>query len=121
VPATLPELIETLESADTPCEYAFYGLLTSFAFYDAKDGRVAVRIGLSHGCEVARGNLTQLGIWLDVPDSLREDLARAADGSGGLLMKAAPRRFGGASVGFEWEEDRSALVREWRRRASPKP
>lgn len=55
-------------------------LLEQFAFYevDAAQHRVAVRIGVSHGCEVLRGTFTQIGVYLPIPPALSADLTAAA-------------------------------------------
>ena len=57
-PKTIRELIQM---ADGGCEIGFHLLNESFAFHHIRKDRVAVRIGLSHGCEVMRGNYTELG------------------------------------------------------------
>jgi hypothetical protein len=66
-PKTIAELIRM---ADGGCEIGFHLLNESFAFHHIQEDRVAVRIGLSHGCEVLRGNYTELGITLPIPPEL---------------------------------------------------
>jgi hypothetical protein len=66
-------------------------MLQNFAFHHVKGDQVAVRIGLSHGCEVARGALTQIGLYLPIPKALAEPLAAAANGRRGYLMGRAPK------------------------------
>jgi uncharacterized protein YecT (DUF1311 family) len=60
-------------------------LVTDFAFlYRLGRNTAAVRIGLRHGCEVERGNFTELRpIYLRIPDTLTEDFQRALE-SGAL-------------------------------------
>jgi len=65
-------------------------MLRSFAFHHVKGNDVAVRIGLSHGCEVMRGNFTQLGVYLPMPKKMRSALERAASRKEDFLMKGAP-------------------------------
>lgn len=72
----------------------------SFAFYSLEKEQVAVRVGLSHGCETARGSLTQFGILLPIPSAIAEDLKAAADKKAGFLMKDS-KAFG--EVSFSWE------------------
>lgn len=60
-------------------------LLTRFAFHHIENGKVAVRIGLS-GTPVCRDNLTQIGILLPIPESLKQPLALADAGTEGFLM-----------------------------------
>ena len=85
-PARLTALVQTLSEAPSECEYAFSDdLLTRFAFHHLEGGKVAVRLGLSHGCEVMRGRLTQLGILLPIPERLKAPLAQAAAGRQGFL------------------------------------
>lgn len=59
--------------------------LTSFAFYELKGNKVAVRIGMSHSCEAARGEFTQLGVYLPVPNWLLPKLKTAQ--RAGTLMQ----------------------------------
>jgi hypothetical protein len=74
-PKTIRELIQV---ADGGCEIGFHLLNESFAFHHIRKDRVAVRIGLSHGCEVMRGNYTELGFYLPIPQGLRDFLEVAA-------------------------------------------
>ena len=66
-PKTIKELIRM---ADGGCEIGFHLLNESFSFHHIQGDRVAVRIGLSHGCEVMRGNYTELSITLPIPSEL---------------------------------------------------
>jgi hypothetical protein len=86
-PTTLDALLNALDGG---CEMDLGpGMMTHYAFDDLDGSRVAVRIGLSHGCEVMRGNFTQIGVWLPVPAALAAPLV-AADRDG-ALMEDAPR------------------------------
>lgn len=49
----------------------------SFVFHHVEGDKVAIRIGVPHGCEAARGNFTQLGLLLPIPTSLRKALDQA--------------------------------------------
>ena len=74
-PKNLPEL---LAKVDGGCDFYFSKKsLSNFAFHHVNKNRVAVRLGLSHGCEVQRGNLTQIGFYLPIPNQLKEQLTRA--------------------------------------------
>ena len=87
-PKTTDALVKALESSNTECEYSFDpDLLNRFAFHHVEGRQVAVRIGLSHGCEVARGKLTQLGILLPIPPALQGALDRASTRAEGFLMR----------------------------------
>jgi hypothetical protein len=87
-PGSLPELIRTLAATEGECEYAFTeDMLSHFAFHHLEGDKVAVRIGLSHGVEACRGELTQLGLLLPVPASLASALKAADAGSGGYVMR----------------------------------
>ncbi|MEN9354481.1 MAG: hypothetical protein RL318_1806 [Fibrobacterota bacterium] len=83
---TPPTSLTDIENLnDSTCIMGFgSGMWTSFAFHHLQGDSVAVRIGLSHGCEVARGSFTQLGILLPVPPAWKEAL-RAAERSGQLM------------------------------------
>lgn len=74
------------------CEYGFdKDLLSRFAFYQIQGDKVAVRLGLSYGGELCRGQLTQLGLLLPIPATLKADLNQAATQQTGFLMKDAPK------------------------------
>jgi hypothetical protein len=96
--ASVDHLVALLEGG-TECEYGFErDMLRRWAFHHVEGDRVAVRIGLSHGCEAAQGMLTQIGILLPVPEALRDDLAAVAKGTRGLLMREAAKRFEGKTT-----------------------
>jgi len=87
-PGTLDELIAALSESTGACEYSFTtDLLERFAFHHIEGGKVAVRIGLSHGAEPCRGMLTQIGILLPVSPSLAEELKGAESRRAGYLMR----------------------------------
>jgi len=91
VSRTTKDLVKELAASNPECEYAFQpDLLNRFAFHHVEGNRVAVRIGLSHGCEVARGMLTQLGILLPIPPRLKVALDRASTRAEGFLMRELP-------------------------------
>lgn len=72
--------------ADGGCEMDISArMLGSFAFHHVKDGSVAIRIGISHGCETMRGNFTQIGFYLPIP--IRYKSAFAAAVKNKTLMK----------------------------------
>lgn len=103
-PRDLTELLQRLADQVNECEYSFrYQPLKSFAFYELRGAKVAVRLFLPHGCEAARGNSTQLGIWLDTPAPLRSTFQAAASGRAGFLMKAAPAQE--ACIGYFYPPD----------------
>jgi hypothetical protein len=93
-PKTLPALIGALEGKMGPeCAYGFSSdMLSRYAFHHVKGNQVAVRIGLSHGCEANRGGLTQLGLYLPIPAALAAPLKAAASGKQGFLMERAPNQ-----------------------------
>lgn len=94
--ATLDGLVRQLADLNIDldiCEYGFdKDLLTRFAFYQIQDGKVAVRLGLSYGGEPCRGMLTQIGLWLAIPDTLRSALKTANDRQEGFLMDSQTTR-----------------------------
>jgi len=67
--------------------------LNDFSFYDLKKDKVAVRIGLSHSAEVYRGQYTELGLWLPIPEKLRADLGNAKSKKMGFLISNRPKDF----------------------------
>jgi len=70
-----------LKAADGGCR-ADMGkqLLSDFRFSFRLGGKIAVvQVGLSHGCEVMRGEFTRLGrLYFPIPENLAEDFERAA-------------------------------------------
>ena len=83
-PADLGSLIR---QADGGCAATFLFLATSFVVYELRDDKVAVRFGLTHGCELMRGNLTEIEIEIPVPQGLRVE---QADAKGHLMKTLAP-------------------------------
>ncbi|HEY9717227.1 MAG TPA: hypothetical protein V6C69_07155 [Trichormus sp.] len=65
--------------------------LNRFAFHHIDSDKVWVRIGLP-GNEDCRGELTEIGITLPLPQSLQDELAAADQGNEGILMKDTDRR-----------------------------
>lgn len=85
------------------CKFALTASsVDSFAFFSVEKDKVAVRVGLSHACEVARGSLTQFGILLPIPAALASDLKAANEQKAGFLMKHAKHLFT-QPVNFQWE------------------
>ena len=94
-PKSLEELLDALDGKTVKLKDCSYGIykdtfLSNFALYDFKDEHAAVRISLSHAAEVCRGQMTQLGLSLPAPESLRTSLSDAKQHQSGLLMIDAP-------------------------------
>jgi hypothetical protein len=88
LPSTTQQLVALLNQWSGSCSYSFpKDLLSRFAFHHLEGDKVAVRIGLSHGCEAMRGNLYPLGILLPIPNALRLPLSKAQARQVGFLMK----------------------------------
>lgn len=63
---------------DGECDFYFtMGILENFAFHHIKGNQVEVRIGVSYGCEVMRGNFEQIALYLPIPKTLKRLLKRA--------------------------------------------
>jgi hypothetical protein len=103
-PASLPELLKAIQVKPVQvgeCSYNFRpDLLTDFAFYSIEADDVSVRISLSHAAEVCRGQMTQIGIRLPIPVSLKSGFDAAREGKSGLLMVRAKRGAEGTSMTF---------------------
>lgn len=82
-PASLATL---MQQADGACEVSFDGLDVSYAFHHIRNGEVAVRFGLPHGCETMRGRYTEIGIYLPLTPAQRETFAVAE--ARGQMMRA---------------------------------
>ncbi len=92
-PVTLKDLLKllpTLNSPDKDYEFTAY-MLGNFAFHHIEGDKVAVRIGLPYSTEASRGNLTQLGLLLPIPETLKAMLSAAASKQNGFLMQNAPK------------------------------
>jgi hypothetical protein len=96
-PKTVGELLQRIGKEGYVSEDGRYYLqndcLRHFAFHHVEGDKVAVRIGLSHGAEVWRGHLTQIGLLLPIPPRLKRPLERAAAGIEGFLMNASDKRY----------------------------
>ena len=68
--STLVELIDGL-AATYECEMSFEGFFSSFFVEEVKEGVAEVVVGLTHGCEVERGNFTMLTLKMDVAEDKR--------------------------------------------------
>ncbi|HEY4765500.1 MAG TPA: hypothetical protein VIH75_17630 [Candidatus Sulfotelmatobacter sp.] len=101
-PASLAELVAVIQFKSVQvkdCSYYFGAdLLSDFAFYAVEGNKVAVRISLSHAAEVCRGQMTQLGILLPIPESLKTALEAARSGKSGILLQQANREFASAQT-----------------------
>lgn len=75
-PESLNALLSRLEDERLSvhdCEFEFPPeLLSGFVFYEVRQGKVGVRIGLPHAVETCRGQMTQLGLELPVPEAHRK-------------------------------------------------
>jgi hypothetical protein len=87
-PRSLSELVESFggDVSDKHCYSVDRDMFTRFAFHHLENGKVAVRLGLS-GAGPCRENLTEIGILLPIPPSLKTALAQADAGKEGFLMK----------------------------------
>ncbi|MBC7543059.1 MAG: C1 family peptidase [Candidatus Sericytochromatia bacterium] len=89
---TIPTLSQQLNAWSGDCRYAFMpDFADHFAFNHVRGGRVAVRMGLGHGCEAARGMFTELGLYLPIPRTLQGYMAAARTGKQGFLDNNRPR------------------------------
>ena len=79
------------EKGTHECAYSFsQDNLNQFTLHHVKGNQVAVRIGLSHGCEAARGMLTELGIYLPIPTPWKTYFETARTGKAGFLVENNP-------------------------------
>jgi WD domain, G-beta repeat len=102
--STLIQRIMGYQSED--CRWAFPSdLLSRFAVHHLEKSRVALRIGLSHGCEVARGSFTQMTLILPIPEAWQESLSRAAQRQEGFLTQDAPKLFGKKRTEWSFAQD----------------
>jgi hypothetical protein len=90
--ASSQALINYLSEKGTgECAYTFSeDSLSTFSLHHVKGNQVAVRIGLTHGCEAARGMLTELGLYLTIPAAWNTAFENARTGKAGFLMENNP-------------------------------
>ena len=70
-PKSLDELFNNLLISD----YSFgKHILNQFAFHHIKEDKIAIRIGITHSNEMARGTFAQVGIYLPIPKDLKDIL-----------------------------------------------
>lgn len=80
-----------VEKGTGECAYTFgEESLSEFYFHHLKGNQVAVRMGLSHGCEAARGMLTEIGFYLPLPQAWQNSFQQAAQGKAGFLAQNNP-------------------------------
>ena len=102
-PKTLQEIANALSKTGSiatpgksPCAFGYAedlnDLLGRFAFHHIEGENIAVRIGLSHGMEICRGSLVQIGIVLPIPASLMAAMKTTGSGKEGLLMDRLKNR-----------------------------
>jgi hypothetical protein len=66
------DLYELTSSLEGECEISFSDLLISFAIKSIDPKKVEVEFGLTHGCEVMRGNFTTITIILPISSVLSQ-------------------------------------------------
>jgi len=109
-PGSLQDLLEQLVDQRVKvreCEYSFpSSLMSSFAVYDVLDESVLVRLGLPAAAESCRGQLSQIGIALSLPEATRASLLTANKQHQGLLMAEADRTMRSKVTSFRFSHDR---------------
>lgn len=110
-PQTLGKLIEEFSGGasvtDKHCYSVSEDMLTRFAFHHIENGKVAVRLGLS-GAGPCREFLTEIGILLPIPPSLKTALAQAEAGREGFLMKDLKKISRDKTTTFSFETTKKA-------------
>lgn len=73
------------------CAYTFAeDSLSNFYVHHVKGDKAAIRLGLSHGCEAARGLLTEIGLYLPIPQAWQKSFQQAAKGQAGFVASNNP-------------------------------
>ena len=89
---TLTDFLKAGIVESSACEFLWSpDVLQQFAFSEVRGQQVGVRLGLTHGCEVKRGNLTKIGIDMPVPNAIQKQLAGAKSGKTGFLVNSSAR------------------------------
>jgi hypothetical protein len=73
-PKDLNDLVNNLDGG---CEMDLGDILTSFAVGAIDSDSVTINFGITHGCELMRGNFTELTIRLPIPDDNRQMFVEA--------------------------------------------
>ena len=85
--------VQAAEGIGDDCALSYYipdAGTTGFAFHHTKDGKVAVRVGLSHAVEACRGiDFKQLGMYLTPKNADLTKALEAADKAGTLMKTLA--------------------------------
>jgi hypothetical protein len=110
-PRSLGEFVEAFAGASgvtgKHCYSVAEDMFTRFAFHHLENGKVAVRLGLS-GAGPCREFLTEIGILLPIPASLKTALAQAESGKEGFLMKDQKRISRERTTTFSFETSAGA-------------
>lgn len=108
-PQSLSAMVDAVKYESVQIGECGYSLsdnfLNQFALYDFTADKVAVRISLSHAAEVCRGQMTQIGIKLPVPEGLRQALREAKAKLSGFLMSDAPKLAGNKETSFDFSAE----------------
>jgi hypothetical protein len=108
-PKNLEELRVALADKTTPDGVYLFpqeGLFENFSFHHVKGDKVAVRLALPNAVEAARGTYAQLGLYMDIPNELKQDLKRAAaqgdspELRAGVLWEELERKGGNPATRF---------------------
>ncbi|HEX8651106.1 MAG TPA: hypothetical protein VF708_09710 [Pyrinomonadaceae bacterium] len=95
-PKTLEEFLNSIAmtNSEEVCLTIDNDWLTRFAFHHIENGKIAVRLGFS-GLGPCRERLTEIGLLLPIPTSLKSPLALAASAKEGFLATDIKRIAGG--------------------------
>jgi hypothetical protein len=105
--ANLSELQQALTNPVLDEKYCYVAgpdILRGFAFHHVENGKVAVRIGLP-GTGACRQNLTQIGLLLPVPPSMKAAFEKADSRAEGFLMQDSARISGSSKTVLEFPGD----------------
>lgn len=87
-----PDLDAFVAQLWSDCDYRFDDLLGGFAIDHVAGDTVAVRLGLTHGCELMRGNYHEIMLHLPLPETMAGEFTKAQ--AMGLLMRQRERTLG---------------------------
>jgi hypothetical protein len=71
------DLADFINNLGGGCEVELAHLLTSWSVYDCTSDSTIIEFGLTHGCEVMRGNFTTIRIILPIPPEQKEAFEQA--------------------------------------------
>lgn len=103
---TLTDFLKTGVIEASTCEFLWSpDVLQQFAFSEIRGTQVGIRMGLTHGCEIKRGNLTKIGITMPAPQAIQGQLDGAKSGKTGFLLMSSQKLLPKTDISASFGDD----------------